>query len=269
MATWWSTGSDYLQRIWRYRYFWWSLVRNDLRTRYRRSFLGIGWSLARPLALTVVFCVVFGRLFDIPREQYAPFLLVGMTLWQLILEATLQGCNCFIIGGPYIKQQQLPLAIFPLRCVLGGGIHCLLALGLAIAIAWFFNPRMNLLLALFGSIPGLLVLFLVCVFLAILCGVLHTHFPDTQNLLEILLQILFYLTPVLYPPHALSQRGRLSWLVELNPFTSVLELVRAPILGGTLPSLWRLQIALLLLLATGALAAVCLRKLERTLVFWV
>lgn len=269
METWWSAGLDYLQRIWKYRFFWSSLIRNDLRTRYRRSFLGIGWSLARPLALTVVFCVVFGKLFDIKTTEYAPFLLVGMTLWQLIIESTLQGCTCFIIGAPYIKQQQLPLAIFPMRCVLGGGTHCLLALGLAIAIAWYFNPSLNLLMAVLGSIPGLLIMFLFCIFLAILCGVLHTHFPDTQNLLEIVLQILFYLTPVLYPPQALVNRGRLSWLVDWNPLTSVLDLIRSPILLGSLPTMKQFQMALLLLLATGALAAVCLRKLERNLVFWV
>ncbi len=217
----------------------------------------------------MVFCAVFGKLFSIPTAEYAPFLLVGMTLWQLILESTMQGCFCFIVGGPYIKQQQLPLAIFAIRCVLGGGVHCLIALFLAIGVAWYFNPGLNLFLAIFGIIPGLVVLFLFCVFLAILCGVLHTHFPDTQNLLEIVLQILFYLTPVLYPPQALSQRGRFFWLVELNPLTSVLELVRSPILNGTMPSPGSFQVALLTLLVAGGLAAAALRKLERTLVFWI
>src|SRR5262245_37842713 len=86
---------DYLSRVWRLRYFWFSLVRNDLSTRYRRSFLGIAWSLVRPLMMTAVFCLVFGNLFGRPAGEYAPFLLLGLTLWQFVVESVLQGCECF------------------------------------------------------------------------------------------------------------------------------------------------------------------------------
>lgn len=266
--TWLAGCWIYLQRIWQFRYFWFSLVCNDLRQRYRHSFLGLGWSLARPLLLTVVFCIVFSHLFRVPIHEYAPYLLVGMTVWQFLTETVTHGCKCFLIAAAYLKQQQLPLAIFPLRTVLMTGFHALVALGLALVVTWFFQG-LNLLVILPALLPGLLLLALLGWFLALLCGLLHTWFPDTQNLLEIGMQVLFYLTPVLYRPEHLGEHGRLAWLVQLNPLTSVLELIRRPLLEGNWPALVHLQMAVLLLAGLGGLALVALRRLERTLVFWV
>src|SRR5438094_5352333 len=118
-----SSWLEYGRRIWQLRWFWYSLVQNDLQTRYRHSFLGIGWSLARPLGLTLIFCLVFGRLFQIPFQDYAPFVLVGLTLWQFITESVNSGCRTFHTGAGYIRQRAVPLAIFPLRTALSAAFH--------------------------------------------------------------------------------------------------------------------------------------------------
>jgi lipopolysaccharide transport system permease protein len=258
----------YLGRIWQLRYFWFSLVKNDLNQRYSRSFLGIGWSMVRPLAMTAVFCVVFAKLFRISFWEYAPFVLLGLTLWQFLVETILGGCDCFSRAAPYIRQQRIPLAIFPLRTVLGTGFHALIAVSLAALIAWTCHgfPGGLVLLSL---IPGVIILFLLGWFLAIVGGVLHTHFYDTRHLLEIGLQILFYLTPILYHPGSLSQYQHLHAMMEWNPMTGVLEMFRQPILFGEWPRLAHYQISLLVMAGAGVLAAFALRKLERTLVFWI
>jgi lipopolysaccharide transport system permease protein len=259
---------DYLSRIWRLRYFWFSLVRNDLHQRYSRSFLGIGWSLVRPLAMTAVFCVVFARLFRISAFEYAPFILLGLTLWQFLVETILNGCDCFTRAAPYIRQQQIPLAIFPLRTVLGTGFHALVALGLAALIAWLLKGFPTG-VALVSLIPSLALLFLLGWFLAIIGGVLHTHFHDTRHLVEIGLQILFYLTPILYHPESFAQHQHLFRMVEWNPMTAVLELFRRPILHGEWPLPVHFHVSLLVVSIAGFMAAYALRKLERTLVFWI
>src|SRR5205807_5217251 len=106
---------DYFQLIWALRYFWFSLVANDVRSRYRRSLLGVGWSLLRPLGMTAVFCCVFGTLLHRPIREYAPYILLGMATWQYLHEAVMLGCRSFLSGAAYIRQQQVPNAIFPLR----------------------------------------------------------------------------------------------------------------------------------------------------------
>src|SRR5437588_5938152 len=119
----------YLQAIWRCRYFWTSLVKMDLRTRYRRSILGMGWSLLHPIAMTIIFTLVFQHLM-MPNGQggeYASFLLAGLATWNYIMSSTTQGCQCFFGGEAYIRQYPAPLAIYPLRTTLGGMIHFLIA----------------------------------------------------------------------------------------------------------------------------------------------
>ncbi len=106
--------------------------------------------------------------------------------------------------------------------------------------------------------------------MAIISGVAYTHFPDTSQILEISLQILFYITPILYKPNEFATRsGKLAFLVEWNPFTSVLALIRTPILEGTIPATRHIAISFLFLAVLATVAVVLLRKLERTLVFWI
>ena len=114
----------HLSAVWQFRYFWLSLVRLDLQNRYRRSVLGIGWSMLHPLAMTVVFCVAFGGILGTDDWRvYAPFLLAGMIVWDFVKGSALQGCESFIRAEAYIRQCPLPYSIYPLRTVLGTFIH--------------------------------------------------------------------------------------------------------------------------------------------------
>jgi lipopolysaccharide transport system permease protein len=257
----------YFQRIWKLRWFWYSLVENDLQTRYRHSFLGIGWSLVRPLGLTLIFCIVFGRLFQIPLAEYAPFVLVGLTLWQFVVENTTLGCRSFQAGAAYIRQQAVPLAIFPLRMALGAAFHMGVALLLGLAVTWYFSGFINL-ATLPAVLPALVLFFLFGWSVATICGLSQTHFPDTVYMLELLLQFLFYLTPIMYRPHTIQSQPGLSWVVDCNPLWSLMQLIRQP-LAGQLPSLYNLAVSLVFVGGMTALALWYLRKLERTLVFWI
>ncbi len=259
---------SYLQQIWDLRYFWSALVRLDLDNRYRNSFFGIGWSLLRPMAMTAVFCVVFGKLFNLSLAEYAPHLIVGMTVWQFFTESLVVGCNTFTAGAAYIRQQQIPLAIFPLRTALGTGFHSLIALGMAISVTGFFKGIDPV--AMLSLIPAIMILFLLSWCLAIVSGFAFTHFPDTSHLLEIGLQVLFYATPILYSATSFAgSRGHVTFVLEWNPLTSIIALVRVPIVDGTLPSMQQYGMSLAFLGVVATIALVLLRKLERNLVFWV
>jgi lipopolysaccharide transport system permease protein len=258
----------YLERIWMMRYFWFSLVRNDLSHRYKRSFLGVGWSLVRPLAMTFLFCMVFGQLFQMDVAEYAPHLLIGMTIWQFFTESLNLGCLCFTNGSAYIRQQQIPLAIFPLRVVLGSAFHTMIALGLAMIITLIFRGPLDP-MALLNLIPAILFLFFLGWSLAILSGITQTHFPDTQHILEIGLQFMFYLTPIVYKVESLQNRTHLAWMVDLNPMTSILALFRTPIMEGAPPSIYHIGVSVATLVVAGVSSVLLLRKLERNLIFWI
>ena len=188
---------EYLVAIWRCRYFWLSLVRNDLRTRYRRSVLGMGWSLLHPICMTIILTIVFNKIFNQPIESYAPFVLAGLATWNYVLTVVSHGCHCFFLGESYIRQYPAPLAIYPLRTALGGTVHFLLALFVVVLLSWYFNGFGNL-SALASLVPTILLLFIFAWSAAVLAGVANVYFQDTQHLTEVGFQMLFYATPIIY-----------------------------------------------------------------------
>jgi ABC-type polysaccharide/polyol phosphate export permease len=257
--------ASYMTAIWRCRYFWWSLVMMDLRTRYRRSVLGMGWSLLHPIAMTTVLCVVFHKLFHVPVREYAPFLMSGLATWSYLLTTAVAGCQCFFQGEPYIRQHPAPLAVYPLRTALGATVHFLLALVVVLGLTWVMrgalHPRSLICLA-----PTLVLLFVFGWSLAVLSGFANVHFQDTQHLSEVAFQILFYATPVMYDATKLSENG-LGWLVRYNPFVAILELIREPILDGRIPSPATFAVAGATVLFTACAAGLTLARLQRRLIF--
>ena len=257
----------YLSNIWRLRYFWSSLVRNDLRNRYRRSVLGIGWSLLHPILMTAVLCVVFCPLFHVDYRQVAPYLLAGLAFWNYLVTTATQGCHCFFQGESYIRQQAAPLAVYPLRTVLGTAIHGLAALSVVLTFTWCINGFSNV-PALLSLVPTLCLMFLFGWLLALCCGMLNVIFQDTQHLIEVMSQILFYLTPIMYPAKMLAER-RMGWLFKYNPLAAFLELLRVPILEGQLPPWSAYATALAVVVALLAVATFALARLERRLIFYL
>ncbi len=256
---------DYLRAIWRCRYFWLSLVKMDLRTRYRGSMLGMGWSLLHPIALTAILCAVFHQVFHVRIREYAPLVLSGLACWNYILHATLFGCQSFFQGESYIRQYPAPLAIYPLRTALGATLHFVLALLVAVCLSWalrgFGSP-----VALLSMLPGVALLFLFCWSAAILAAFANVFFQDTQHICEIGFQILFYLTPIMYKAETL-QSNHLGWLLRLNPLVPFLDVVRQPIVAGEAAGLGSFALAAALVAVMMAGAGVVLGTLQRRLVF--
>jgi ABC-type polysaccharide/polyol phosphate export permease len=235
--------------VWKFRHFLLSLVRLDLRLRYRRSVLGIGWSLLNPLAMTAVFAVVFSQLLGGGNMRaYVPHLLIGMAVWGFLRECTIAGCRSLISNEAYIRQSPLPYGIYTLRTVLGQAIHGSIAFVMAVGLTVVIQntslfplpatpaaaPAAGAHAVLWAIIPGLLMAFLTAWAAATICAFVNVYFHDTQHLLEIGAQILFFMTPIIYSGDALKNKG-LEWLLNVNPVHLFLELIRAPLVTGQPP----------------------------------
>jgi ABC-type polysaccharide/polyol phosphate export permease len=255
----------YLAAVWRCRYFWMSLVKMDLRTRYRGSMLGMGWSLLHPIAMTCIFCVVFSKLMNAQIRDYAPSLMAGLACWNYFVSVTLQGCQAFFQGEAYIRQYPAPLIIYPLRTALGGTIHFLMALLVALVLSWYFHGIQNP-LCLLSLVPTLVLLFVFVWSCALLAAFANVYFQDTQHLAEIGFQICFYLTPIIYGREMLEEH-HLGWLLKINPFAWLLQLIRDPIVYGYRPSLTAYAAACTIVLLTMTTAGIVLASLQRRLIF--
>ncbi len=253
--------------LWKYRYFLWALVRLDLRQRYRRSVLGIGWSLLHPLSMTIVFTLVFGNLFGSGDPlHYAAFVMAGIATWSFLRDSLLLGCRTFQISEPYIRQSPLPRVLYTLRTVLGQLIHTVIALVVLMVLLAAVERDVAVCVRWVLLLPGLLLGCIAAWAMATLAAYATAYFNDTLHLLEVGTQLLFFLTPIMYQRALLDQRG-LSWLVDINPAYVYLELVRLPLLSGTLPPLGLYWWACGFTIAAVALAAGVVLWLDKRLIF--
>lgn len=255
----------YLAEVWDYRYFWASLVKAELQRRYRRSVLGLGWSLLQPLGMTVVLSLVYSQVFQMSFASFAPLLLTGLAFWNFVSSNVLVGCNSLVLAEPYIRQQSLPLAVFPLRTVLTVGFHFLISLALAIAFTAALNGLARP-LALLSLAPTLALLFLFGWAVGVLMGLCHVYFPDTQHLAEVGLQALMFLTPILYPPALLRSNG-LAFVLDYSPLAAFLALLREPLLEGRFPGPGAYALPALTVAAVVGLAVWAVARLERRVIF--
>jgi ABC-type polysaccharide/polyol phosphate export permease len=268
----------YLGAMWGCRFFWLSLVKMDLRSRYRGSILGIGWSLLNPIAMTTILCAVFYVWMHKDLRFYAPFVFIGMTFWGFFSAVTSQGCGCFFQGESYIRQFPAPMAIYPLRTVLGSGFHFGVGLFLAIILALSAGPdldaapgssRLMQLLTLPTLVPTLLLVLLFGWSIAVLFGLLNVRFRDTRHLAEVGLQGLFYLTPIMLDFEREMQGRRLLIVFQCNPLAPFLRLLRDPILYGHAPSLATYALATAITLVLTGAAMLALKAEERRLIFYL
>ncbi len=255
----------YCQGIWRYRYFWLSLVKMDLRSRYRGSVLGMGWSLLHPIAMTAIFTIVFATVFHKDPASYGLYVLTGLACWNFLLTSAVSGCNCYFQAESYIRQQPVPLAIYPLRIALGTMFHFLIALFLCLILAASLGGGSSA-TALVSLLPSCLLLLMLGWALAVLGGLATVYFRDTRHLTEIAFQVLFYMTPIFYNP--LDMRGStILKFLSFNPVFPFLDLIRMPLLEGAVPSLQLYAKAGTIVVVALVLASYALARLERRVIF--
>jgi ABC-type polysaccharide/polyol phosphate export permease len=246
-----------LTAMWAFRHFLLALVRLDLRLRYKRSLLGSGWSLITPMLMTLVFVIVFSNLLGADPREYTTFLLLGMAVWGFFRECAINGCQALVNHESYIRQSPLPFGIYTLRIVLGQAIHSSIALVLAVAAVMLLKGTWDRPVILWAVAPGLLMALLVGWAAATLFAFANVYFRDTQHLLEVAAQILFFLTPIMYKPELLVNQG-LGWLAKINLINLFLELIRTPLLTGHAPpmKLYLLAVAGTVMLVGLAFAAI-------------
>jgi len=257
----------HLSALWKFRHFLMALVRLDLRQRYRRSVLGVGWSLLNPIAMTAVFTVVFSNLLGNGDPiNYAASVLTGMAVWGFLRDSALNGCRCFMANEAYIRQSPIPYTIYTLRTVLGQAIHSLIALAVVMVMIAIFHSDASALLRVVIVIPGLLLILLAAWAATTISAFATVYFHDTQHLLEVLAQILFFLTPIMYTRRLLDDK-QLGWIVDANPVYWLMELTRTPLLTGRMPTVEMYAAGAAVTVALVGLAAGTVAWLQKRVIF--
>jgi lipopolysaccharide transport system permease protein len=209
-----------LQQLVRYRALIVSLVARDLKARYRGSVLGFLWSFINPLLLLLIYTFIFTVVMPGARgaglDPYALFLFCGVLPWTWFSSSLLEASNVLIAGGNLIKKVLFPAEVLPIVSVLAGLVH--FAFGLPILagfLLYYRTPIVPLDLLWFPLI--VFVQLLLTLGIALIVSALTVHFRDVRDLLQNLLTLWFFATPIIYPLERAPERWR--QILELNPFT--------------------------------------------------
>lgn len=214
------------------RHIWLTLGWLDIKQRYRRSALGPWW-ITLSLGITVITMgVLYAKLFRQDLHSYLPFLAIGMVFWNLVSALITESSTVFIAAEGIIKQLPMPFGIHVLRMVWRNVIIFFHNMLVVFGVLLFFGARPGPSLLLFP-----LVVILVMAngyWVGILVGILGTRFRDIAQIIASIVQILFFLTPVMWTPASLTHKV---WIMEYNPLYHVLAIARNSLTGGAIPYL--------------------------------
>ncbi len=244
------------------------LVVRELKVRYKRSVLGLLWTMLNPLLLMVVYTIVFTTIMPSQVPHFSIWLLAGLLPWIFVSTALMQGLTSVLTNQDLIRKVRLPQAVFPLSVVGSNLVNftlslvplllVMLVLGHPLTPALCFLPVSMLILTVFAS--GITLAFASAT----------VFFRDVRHLTEVLLQVLFYLSPVLYDVAQINAgSARTAWwrpifLRELafNPFSYLMPLVRDPVYAGVVPPLQTIAIAALCAIAALGIGFALFTRLE-------
>jgi ABC-type polysaccharide/polyol phosphate export permease len=226
------------------------LVGRDLKVRYKRSVLGMFWTMLNPLLQMAVYTLVFSQIMRMGLPQFPVFLLAGLLPWSFVSVATTGSAHSLLNNQGLIRKVAVPQAVYPLA-VVGSKLVDLL----------FSLVPLAIIAALMGRTPGpawlalLPALVLATAFttgLSLLLSSLTVFFRDLRHLIDVLFQVWFYLTPVLYPASFLENlHPALRTALSLNPAAPIVRLFQEAIYEGRFPA--GDTVALAALFATGTL----------------
>jgi len=201
------------------------LVGRELTLRYKRSVIGIGWTLLNPMLTSFVLWVVFSFVFAsrLPgTQQYAPYLMAGILLITFFSQGVTISAESIASNGAVLTKIYVPPQIFPISTALAGLVNFFIGM-IPLAIVCYISGQ-----SLAWTLPLVLVvgvcLALLTAGIGLTLSIMYIRFDDMKNIVNVFLMMLMYFTPVLYPLSILTPR--LQRIIQFNPLTSYLDVFR-------------------------------------------
>lgn len=221
----------------------------DIRLRYRGSMLGPFWLTLSTGVMIGSLGFLYGALFHMNLRGYLPFLALSQVLWNFLAALINDGCTCFTESETVLRSVRMPLFVFALRVLVRNALvlaHNVLVV-VVVDLIFVIWPGWYMVL----SLPGIVLWVIDGLAVALALGAIGARFRDIPPIVGSIMQIAFFMTPVIWKPEQLGARA---WMLPINPFSALLDVVRAPFLGE-LPTLatWGAALgysALLLLFTT-------------------
>jgi ABC-type polysaccharide/polyol phosphate export permease len=224
---------DEIKSLYKYRYLLWEMILRNIKNRYKRSILGIAWTMINPLLTMLVMAIVFSQLFAVSLPRYPVYLLCGLLLWNFFSQTTVAAIRDLVWGSSLLKRIYIPKALFATAAAGTGMVNLLLAIIPLGIIALFSGSKMGLPL-LFVPI-ALILAFMFSLGIGLGISTQAVFFADVLDMYQIALIAWMYLTPIFYPVEIMAPKLR--WIIYINPLYYIVECFREPIYLNKFPSL--------------------------------
>jgi lipopolysaccharide transport system permease protein len=243
----------------------WSLLGwLEIRQRYTRSKVGPFWLTISMGVLVATLGVVYGSLFGQKLADYLPMIAIGIVMWGLLSGIVNEGCLTYIASANYIRQVQSPRFLYVMQVIWRNLIILAHNLVIIVVVLFVFGVRDAATLPLF--VPGFFLFVVNAAWLGALSGLVAARYRDVPQIVAALLQVAFYVTPILFQGRMLA--GRHQWIVTYNPLAYLIDIVREPLLGQS-PSLLSWEVAAAMAVAGWLATLLATGRLHARIPFWV
>jgi ABC-2 type transport system permease protein len=222
---------DEVRMLIKYRDLVSQFIISSIKTRYKRSFLGVIWTLLNPLLTMIVLTIVFSELWGAQTESYPVYILSGLIAWNLFSQSTTEAMGSMIQKSGLLSRVYVPKSIFAVSAVGAGLVNLGLSLIPLIIIALVLSTRLQL--SILVTPFSVLLLALFSLGIGLILATAAVYFADMVPVYSVILTIWFYATPIIYPISILPPEWQKLFL--LNPLYYLTQIFRQPIYEGTLP----------------------------------
>lgn len=213
------------------RFLLFELVKKGIKLKYRRSYLGIVWSLLEPIMTTIVLTIVFGVLFDNKSRDYPVYILCGRLLYSFFSTSTKACARSIRANGAMIRKVYVPKYLYPLSTVIY--TYFIFLISLLVLIPLMVFCKVPITWHIFQAIFPLVILFVFSLGIGLMLSTITTFFRDVEYLWDVALMLIMYASAIFYYPEKLLKSG-FAWILELNPLYCTIKLFRDAIMGNAM-----------------------------------
>lgn len=241
------------------------LAWSDIRQRYRRSVLGPFWITISTAVMVCCLGFIFNSIFNSSLQIFLPFIATGLIVWGFISGCIIESTTVFTASESIIKQLPIPLFCHVVRMIARNFYIFLHNLIILPFVLLFVGRGVDPTILLF--IPGLILVTLNLLWLSLFLGIICARYRDLTQIVANVLQIFFYVTPIIWLPNALKGRANLL-VLDSNPFYHLMEVIRAPVMGQS-PTMLNWLICILMVIVGWVFTIIVFNRYKSKVAYWL
>ncbi len=247
------------KNIYNYRELLKNNVKKEIRGKYKNSVLGVVWTFLNPLLQLLVYALIFPLILRSTQPYYVIFVCVGLIPWTFFTTSVSQSSWTVISNGNIVKKVYFPREILPISVVTSAMVNFLISTLLIIAFCFIYGLGLTKYVIFFPLV--LIIQYIFQLGISFMLSSFTVYFRDLEHFVQIILQVMFYATPIVYSGDTIAQPFRT--VLNLNPMTHIINGYRAIFYNQTMPNLANLGVVFILSVVICVVGYFIFRKLQK------